>query len=142
VILTLVAAYLGKQKLFSAGIFPTMKIPLIIVGISLIVIGVILGSQAITASRIRRQDTVDKLITTGTYAWVRNSLYAGYSFIFSGILCFENNLFLFITPFIFWLSLSLIVRKEESMLEKTFGYEYIQYKSRVNRCIPWLPKKP
>lgn len=91
---------------------------------------------------MRRRSTEDRLITTGAYAWVRNPLYSAYSFLFSGILLLMNNLFLTIVPFIFWLLLSVIVRKEEAMLEKAFGPEYLAYKSRVNRCIPWSPKKP
>jgi len=36
--------------------------------------------------------------------------------------------------------LSIIVKKEEIILEKIFGKEYLIYKSKVNRCIPWFPK--
>lgn len=40
-----------------------------------------------------------------------------------------------------WLFLTIVVKKEEVILERIFGQEYLIYKSKVNRCIPWFPSK-
>lgn len=117
-----------------------MKRPLYIAGIILIALGVILWVQAVLISKIDKNIAENKLVTTGAYAWVRNPIYSAFAIIFTGVLCLQNNLILLIFPFIYWIFMSILVRKEEVVLEKTFGQEYILYKSKVNRCIPCLPK--
>lgn len=140
-ILTLSAAYIGKQPFVAAGIVPALELPMRLLGLVFIALGAVLMSGAVVYSRRRRMAAEDKLFTTGAYAWVRNPLYSAYAFIFSGILLLMNNLFLLAAPLLFWLLLSLLVRKEEAMLETAFGQEYLNYKARVNRCIPWFPVK-
>lgn len=139
-ILTAIAVYIGKMQYFSIGKIQIMKIPLCILGIVLIVLGIVLWVQAVIISRIDKNITENKLLTTGAYAWVRNPIYSAFTIVFTGILCVQNNLILLVLPFIYWLFLSIIVKKEETVLEKTFGQEYLIYKSKVNRCIPWFPK--
>jgi protein-S-isoprenylcysteine O-methyltransferase Ste14 len=139
-ILTIGVIYIGRLKYFSMGVVPIMKIPLLIIGIMLIVLGVILWVQAVAISRINKIVEENKLVTTGVHAWVRNPIYSAFTIIFTGILCLQNNLLLLVVPFIYWLFFSMIVRKEEFVLEKKFGEEYLLYKSKVNRCIPWFPK--
>lgn len=139
-ILTVIAVYIGKLKFFSFGIIQTMKTPLLIIGIVLIVLGIILWIQAVIISKIDKNIAENKLVTTGAYAWVRNPIYSAFTIVFIGVLCLQNNLFLFIFPLIYWLLFSIIVKKEEVLLEKIFGQEYLMYKSKVNRCIPWFPK--
>ena len=139
-ILTVSAVFIGKMKYFSLGVIPIMKRPLLIIGIILIVLGIILWVQAVVISKIDRNIAKNQLVTTGAYAWVRNPIYSAFAIIFTGVICLQNNLFLLIFPFIYWEFMSIIVRKEEIVLEKTFGQEYLVYKSKVNRCIPWFPK--
>ncbi|WP_394888173.1 methyltransferase family protein [Clostridium butyricum] len=140
-ILTAIAVYIGKMQYFSIGKIQIMKIPLFILGIVLIVLGIVLWVQAVIISRIDKNITENKLLTTGAYAWVRNPIYSAFTIVFTGILCVQNNLILLVLPFIYWLFLSIIVKKEETVLEKIFGQEYLIYKSKVNRCIPWFPKR-
>ena len=140
-ILTAIAVYIGKMQYFSIGKIQIMKIPLFILGIVLIVLGIVLWVQAVIISRIDKNITENKLLTTGAYAWVRNPIYSAFTIVFTGILCVQNNLILLVLPFIYWLFLSIIVKKEETILEKIFGQEYLIYKSKVNRCIPWFPKR-
>ena len=140
-ILTAIAVYIGKMQYFSIGKIQIMKIPLFILGIVLIVLGIALWVQAVIISRIDKNITENKLLTTGAYAWVRNPIYSAFTIVFTGILCVQNNLNLLVLPFIYWLFLSIIVKKEETVLEKTFGQEYLIYKSKVTRCIPWFPKR-
>ncbi|EJO5349554.1 isoprenylcysteine carboxylmethyltransferase family protein [Clostridium botulinum] len=140
-IFTVIAVYIEKLQYFLIGIIQIMKIPLIILGVVLIVLGIILWVQAVIISKIDKNITENKLVTTGAYAWVRNPIYSAFTIVFTGILCLQNNLILLVFPLIYWLFLSIIVKKEESILEKTFGQEYFIYKSKVNRCIPWFPKQ-
>ncbi|MVX62108.1 isoprenylcysteine carboxylmethyltransferase family protein [Clostridium chromiireducens] len=140
IIITIAAVYIGKMECFSLGVTAIMKIPLYITGIILIALGVILWVQAVLISKIDKNIAENKLVTTGAYAWVRNPIYSAFAIIFTGVLCLQNNLVLLIIPFIYWIFMSMLVRKEEVVLEKTFGQEYLLYKSKVNRCIPWFPK--
>lgn len=140
-ILTVVAVYIGKLQYFSIGIIQIMKISLLILGSVLIVLGIILWVQAVIISKIDKNIAKNKLVTTGAYAWVRNPIYSAFTIVFTGILCLQNNLILLVVPLIYWLFLSIIVKKEEYILEKTFGKEYLIYKLKVNRCIPWFPKQ-
>lgn len=139
-IITVAAVYIGKMEYFSAGVIYIMKLPLYIAGVILIVLGIILWVQAVLISKIDKNIAENKLVTTGAYAWVRNPIYSAFAIIFTGVLGLQNNLFLLIFPFIYWILMSILVRKEEVVLEKTFGQEYLLYKSKVNRCIPWFPK--
>lgn len=140
-IITIVAIYISKMECFSAGAISILKFPLLIVGILLIALGIILWIQAVLISKIDRNIAKNKLVITGAYAWVRNPIYSAFAIIFTGVLCLWNNLFLFIFPFIYWAFMSILVRKEEVVLEKIFKQEYIKYKLKVNRCIPWYPKE-
>ncbi|WP_234117373.1 methyltransferase family protein [Clostridium hydrogenum] len=140
-LLTVIGSCIGKLKYFSMGIISLTKFPLTVIGITLIILGIILWIQAVIISKIDKNITENKLVTTGAYAWVRNPIYSAFAIAFTGILCVQNNLFLLILPLIYWLILTIIIKKEEIILEKIFGQEYLIYKSKVNRCIPWFPKK-
>ena len=139
--LTLISIYLGKTSCLSAGIINAIDLPMKILGLIIIILGILLWIQAVLISRIDKNITENKLVTTGAYAWVRNPIYSSISLMLTGTLILQNNLFLLIIPFIFWLILTLLIKKEEVVLAKVFGEEYLSYKSKVNRCISWFPKK-
>lgn len=139
-ILTVGAVYMTRLRCFSVGVVHVLKIPLFVLGSILIIIGIIIWVQAVIVSHIDKSIAENKLVTTGIYAWVRNPIYSAFAIVFTGILCLYNNLLFLIFPFTYWLLLSIIVKKEEIILEKIFGKEYLIYKSKVNRCIPWFPK--
>ena len=41
-----------------------------------------------------------------------------------------------------WLIMTVALKNtEEKWLLELYGQEYTEYKQRVNRCIPWIPKK-
>ncbi len=139
-LLTAGALYLEKLDYLSSGVIPLMKVPLLVIGIISITAGVVLWTGAVFVEKINSKVGDNKLVTTGAYAWVRNPIYSAISIVLTGILCLQNNIFLLVIPFIYWLLLSIIVKKEETVLEKKFGSEYLLYKSKVNRCIPWFPE--
>lgn len=88
----------------------------------------------------RRSRTVQRLVTYGVFAWVRNPLYVGNFLIWMGFVVISGVLwFLPIAIVIFALEYSLIVRYEEGVLESIFGAEYLAYKRTIPR---WLPRPP
>jgi len=88
----------------------------------------------------RRSRTVQRLVTYGIFAWVRNPLYVGNFLIWMGFTIISGVLwFLPIAIVIFAFEYSLIVRYEEGVLESIFGAEYLAYKESTPR---WIPRPP
>lgn len=88
----------------------------------------------------RRSRTVQRLVTYGIFAWVRNPLYVGNFLIWMGFTIISGVLwFLPIAIVIFAIEYSLIVRYEEGVLESIFGAEYLAYKQSTSR---WIPRPP
>jgi protein-S-isoprenylcysteine O-methyltransferase Ste14 len=88
----------------------------------------------------RRSRAVQRLVTYGVFAWVRNPLYVGNFLIWMGFVVISGVLwFLPIAILIFALEYSLIVRYEEGVLESIFGAEYLAYKRSTPR---WIPRPP
>lgn len=84
-----------------------------------------------------------KIITDGVYAYVRHPLYSGiFVFIFGVILTMVLHLewllriggiFLLIIGMAFLVNSA---KKEEEILEKEFGGQYLKYKERVHAFVP------
>lgn len=88
----------------------------------------------------RRSRAVQRLVTYGVFAWVRNPLYVGNFLIWMGFVVISGVYwFLPIAVVIFAIEYSLIVRYEEGVLETIFGHEYLAYKRTTPR---WLPHPP
>lgn len=88
----------------------------------------------------RRSRGVQRLVTYGVFAWMRNPLYVGNLLIWAGFVVGSGVLwFLPLAIVLFAIEYSLIVRYEEGVLESIFGEEYIAYKQRTPR---WLPRSP
>src|SRR5437868_7930271 len=88
----------------------------------------------------RRSRTVQRLVTYGIFAWMRNPLYVGNFLIWIGFTIISGVWwFLPIAIVIFAVEYSLIVRYEEGVLESIFGPEYLAYRQTTPR---WLPRPP
>ena len=88
----------------------------------------------------RRSREVQRLVTYGVFAWVRNPLYVGNFLIWMGFTVISGvHWFLPVAALLFALEYTLIVRYEEGVLETIFGASYLAYKSRTPR---WLPRPP
>ena len=60
----------------------------------------------------------------------------------TGALLIYANWILLALPFLFWIEMTVVLKNtEEKWLANLYGQEYIDYCKRVNRCIPWLPRK-
>ena len=91
----------------------------------------------------RRSRTVQRLVTYGVFAWVRNPLYVGNFLIWMGFTIISGVYwFLPIAIVIFAIEYSLIVRYEEGVLESIFGAEYLAYRQSTPRWIPQPPRAP
>jgi protein-S-isoprenylcysteine O-methyltransferase Ste14 len=141
-ILTVVSVVLSEFEFWDVGKVAILKIPLMIAGIAIIVLGIYLWYSANFKIKVDKYITENKLATTGIYAVVRNPIYSAFFMICIGIILFFNNLILFTIPLICWLYMTIFLRKtEEKWLGDLYGQEYIDYCKRVNRCIPWFSKK-
>jgi protein-S-isoprenylcysteine O-methyltransferase Ste14 len=88
----------------------------------------------------RRSRAVQRLVTYGVFAWVRNPLYVGNFLIWMGFVVISGVLwFLPVSVVIFAIEYSLIVRYEEGVLESIFDGEYLAYKRSTPR---WIPRPP
>ena len=142
IVLTLAGIVLSAFGYFRLGRIPALKIPFAIIGIILIVFGIYLWYCANFKERVFDSVTENKLVTTGVYAMVRNPIYSAFLLLCTGAVFIANNLFLFIIPVICWIYMTIMLKcTEEKWLLNLYGQEYIAYCKRVNRCIPWFPKK-
>jgi protein-S-isoprenylcysteine O-methyltransferase Ste14 len=114
-----------------------------IIGLVLIVLGEwvrLAGVAAAGTVTRRRSRNVQRLVTYGIFAWVRNPLYVGNFFIWTGFVVISGVLwFLPIALVIFAIEYTLIVQYEEGVLESIFGEEYLAYKRTARR---WVPRPP
>jgi protein-S-isoprenylcysteine O-methyltransferase Ste14 len=114
-----------------------------IVGFALIVVGEAIRLAGVAAAGTvtrRRSRGVQRLVTYGIFAWMRNPLYAGNFLIWMGFTVISGVLwFIPVAVVLFAVEYSLIVRYEEGVLESIFGDEYLRYKERTSR---WFPRPP
>lgn len=109
---------------------------LVAIGEAIRVAGV---AAAGTVTRRRSRD-VQRLVTYGIFAWVRNPLYVGNFFAWMGFTVVSGVFwFLPIAALLFAIEYTLIVRYEEGVLESIFGQEYLDYKQRTPR---WFLRPP
>src|SRR6266404_6770485 len=113
------------------------------VGITLIVIGEAIRLAGVAAAGTvtrRRSRTVQRLVSYGIFAWVRNPLYIGNFLIWMGFVTISGVLwFLPTAVLLFAIEYELIVRYEEGVLVSIFGREYLDDKTWTPR---WIPRKP
>jgi protein-S-isoprenylcysteine O-methyltransferase Ste14 len=114
-----------------------------ILGFVLIIIGEAIRLAGVAAAGTvtrRRSRTVQRLVTYGIFAWMRNPLYVGNFLIWMGFIVISGVLwFVPVAVVLFAVEYTLIVRYEEGVLESIFGAEYLTYKHRTSR---WLPRPP
>src|SRR3954462_2557024 len=114
-----------------------------IFGFVLIVLGEAIRLSGVAAAGTvtrRRSRTVQRLVTYGIFAWMRNPLYVGNFLIWMGFIVISDVLwFVPVAMLLFAVEYTLIVRYEEGVLESIFGAEYLTYKHRTSR---WFPRPP
>ena len=77
-----------------------------------------------------------KLVTDELYRYSRNPMYLGMLIMLTGTWIALGSLSpIFVIPVFFIIIQEGFIRYEEELLEKTFGNDYISYKSRVRRWV-------
>lgn len=111
-----------------------------IVGALLIITGVIF--HAVSVITIRKAFNQNKLITTGIYGICRNPIYsASIIAIIPGVAIFLRMPFLLLVSVIGYITLRILIKKEETVLLQIFGREYQEYRVHVNAVFPTLFKR-
>lgn len=141
-ILSLTGIILSYSLLSSGTVIGATAWIFRIIGIVLILLGGIIWIFGALKSDMDSNIVENKLKTDGIYSWVRNPMYTGWWFFIIGITLMWHNLWLLLLIPIDWLILTIVLKQtEEKWLLKTYGKTYAEYKKKVNRCIPWFPRK-
>ena len=120
--------------------FPKIAYPYNWIGIVFICLGAYLN---ISADKImKKYNTSHKfeksvyVVQEGVFQISRNPMYLGMTFILAGLALISKNIAALISPFIFFLVMSLIfIPSEERKMTRELGEEYLKYKQKV-RC--WI----
>ena len=76
------------------------------------------------------------LVVEGPYRFTRNPLYLGFTLVYGGITALANSLpSALLLPLVLLVMRRGVIEREERYLERVFGEEYLQYKTRVRRWI-------
>ena len=118
-----------------------VRIIMLVIGIVLIVEGVLLFFGADLNGNLQENIKQNRLKTNGSYRFVRNPCYCLFLLGCTGALLIAHNLLLLILPPLFYLWMTVILKRtEEKWLAELYGDEYKAYCQKVNRCIPWFPR--
>ena len=113
-----------------------------IAGALLIVSGLAVWFIGALRSDMDASITENRLVTCGIYAWVRNPMYSGWWMLFAGICLQWHNVVALLTIPVNWALLTVTLKlTEEKWLLNLYRQDYADYTKRVNRCIPWPPRK-
>ena len=139
---TAAAVIAGYSTLFEKGMIKGMRIPSVMIGILLIVFGLYLWYGTVFRAKVDDGIINNKLVTTGVYALVRNPIYSAFMLFCTGALPVSGNVFFYPLFFFYWIFMTILMKcTEEKWLKNLYGREYEEYCRRVNRCIPWFPKR-
>ena len=107
---------------------------LVFAGIALIVGGFITQKRAGTDPIPFNPST--RIVAHGLYRFTRNPMYVGFAFCTLGITMLVDSAWMLLAALIGLVLIDrLVIAREEKYLERKFGEEYLNYKSRVRRWI-------
>lgn len=122
------------DNIFSVKHAPLIGAPLIILGLSLILITAYNFKKAKT--NIHTFHNPNKLVTSGLFKISRNPIYLGFMLILIGATFLFNAISTFIGPAIFFFCANFwYIPFEEKAAEDAFGQDYLAYKNKVRRWI-------
>jgi protein-S-isoprenylcysteine O-methyltransferase Ste14 len=85
-----------------------------------------------------------ELMTTGCFSICRNPLFAVVIFlVLPGLLLLFDSWILLTIPFFMYIMFKVFISREEHLMEKEFGQDYITYKNNTSQLFPklWNYKK-
>lgn len=137
ILMTIISITLSATGIIPVITFANFQWIFILIGILCFIIGITLWLKAVIIDRLDAHIIKNELVTTGVYAYVRNPVYSAFMFVCTGVLWIYGNLVLLVLPIIYWGFMTVLMKlTEEKWLEDLYGKEYVQYRQRVNRCIP------
>ena len=142
ILMTVISIILSTTRMIPIITFTNIRWIFVLSGILCFIIGITLWLKAVIIDRLDAHIIKNELVTTGVYAYVRNPVYSAFMFVCTGVLLIYGNLVLLVLPIIYWGFMTVLMKlTEEKWLEDLYGKEYVQYRQRVNRCIPWKRKE-
>lgn len=142
VFVPLSALYFLMMVLLTWYFYPAFQINVIpyqvsaILGIALLIVGI--PFWILSLITILRTHKADRLVTTGVYRFCRHPLYASWTVFNSlGIALLINSWMVLTTPVFMYVMMRILIKKEETYLQKVFGSAYLEYKKRVPAIIPY-----
>ncbi len=85
---------------------------------------------------VRTDRPVPRLTTEGPFGYSRNPAYLSLAMIYAGIAVLRNSLWaILLLPAVLFVIQRELIGREERYLERTFGEEYLDYKTRVRRWV-------
>lgn len=142
ILLLIAGIILRRHGYLDSGAVPGLRVPFAAAGAALICFGVYLWAQSVIVGKVADEIIRNHLVTTGVYSRVRNPIYSGIAIALTGVSLFFYNLWFLLYPPVFWLNITLLMKAtEEKWLLELYGDRYRDYCRRVNRCIPWFPRR-
>ena len=107
------------------------------------ILGIGIGFWAIFTMRlgnfnIQPEVKSDFLVRKGPYKWIRNPMYLAVILFYLPIVLNNSNLINIILSIVLITVLIMKILMEEEFLKIRFGDDYLIYKSKTNRLIPFL----
>ncbi len=108
------------------------------------IFGIVLGVWAIWVMKIGNfniQPELKKnavLVSLGPYKFIRNPMYTGLILFFGSGLATSFHILNFLVFLLLVLVLLLKINREENYLTLRFGEEFVAYKSKTHRIVPYV----
>ena len=109
------------------------------VGLLFVLVGLAIGLWAMKTFQTVRKlyGKIDSLVTQGPYRYTRNPQYLSLALITTGAALFFNSLHLLLFAATITASVYFAALMEEQELEKVFGRQYVAYKKKTPRLMPF-----
>ena len=144
--------YIGRS--LDPYLFPSLSLAGIwILGVPILLAGLLIGVTSIWQlyslgsgmpwGDISSDSQSSRLVTRGLYKYTRNPMLFGFGLFIlgTGISCGSFTMAFVLSALLVALVSVWIRMKEETMLLKRFGQEYLEYRRKTSFLIPWIPGK-
>ncbi|MBQ9135359.1 MAG: isoprenylcysteine carboxylmethyltransferase family protein [Lachnospiraceae bacterium] len=118
-----------------------LQIAGVAIGIAAVVIFALATIAMKNSWRVGIPEEKTSLITNGIYGWSRNPAFVGFDLLYLSVCLMFFNIPLLLVSTWAAVMLHLQILQEEEHMQKMFGEDYVAYCKKVNRCIPWFPRK-
>jgi protein-S-isoprenylcysteine O-methyltransferase Ste14 len=107
-----------------------------LIGGGLALLGWFLQTMRDADAPVRCDRPVPRLTTAGPFGYSRNPAYLGLAMIYAGIAILRNSLWAsLLLPAVLFVIQRELIGREERYLERAFGEEYLNYKTKVHRWV-------